>query len=873
MVVWSNFMAIIIKFKDINMLKVKHLVLGLLLVQNLFAQQKTGNIVEYFGKEKVEEIQEGKLIHVFKKALSLKVPTYKFNSSTFPKDPVYARFLADENYLPQNKDVFDIDFVGNPMVWESIKVDDKNSFNDKNLRSSYVLFTYKSNKEKTVLFEASGHSLVLINGLPHEGDHYDFGWNLIPLKLKKGTNVFVLKVGRFPRIRARLIEPKTEVQLTTRDLTLPDVLFDEPKTYTGAIRVVNSTNHWIKNYTISANLKGKEIESKVPVIAPMSVLKIPFSIPAVAEKTEVGKEEMKVFLKNNNIVLDEKDVQIKIKSKHQKIKRTFISAIDGSVQYYSVAPSSNKNLENGAFFLSVHGASVEAVNQANAYKQKDWGNLVAPTNRRPFGFAWEDWGRLDALEVMADAKNIYQPDPTKIYLTGHSMGGHGTWYLGATYPDKFAAIAPCAGYPDLLLYRDGFLNRMLQMPQEELTKRGVSSSIIDRLKFEKFQPLSPVEKMIERAGTPSRTLELIRNYLQVGVYILHGEKDNVVPTAIARNMRERLGMFHNDFVYYEYPDGTHWYGDKSIDWLPIFNFFKRHTIKTNDEVKNLEFYTGSPGVSASSRFITIHQQEKAFKTSSFNFSKEEDLSITTENVALLEIDFSAFATDKKEILIDDTLISISDLTKMYFSKKDGVWEKTSIPTLKEKGPHRNGGFKDAFKNNVVFVYATKGTDKENEWYLNRARFDAETFWYRANGKIELVKDVDFSLKKYADRNVVLYGNKTNNKAWKKLLKKSPIQVEKNHINFNGKSISGDQWGMYFIVPRQDSDRASIGVVTATGTKGMKAAYMNHYLVNGTTFPDVLLFDDEVLKNGMSAVKTSGFFGNDWSVDSGEFEWQ
>ena len=114
-----------------------------------------------------------------------------------------------------------------------------------------------------------------------------------------------------------------------------------------------------------------------------------------------------------------------------------------------MAPSSNKNLEDSALFLSVHGASVEAVNQANAYKKKDWGNLIAPTNRRPFGFAWEDWGRLDALEVLADAKSIYKPNSKKIYLTGHSMGGHGTWYLGATYPDKFAAIAPCAGYPDL----------------------------------------------------------------------------------------------------------------------------------------------------------------------------------------------------------------------------------------------------------------------------------------------------------------------------------------------------------------------------------------------------------------------------------------
>ena len=60
----------------------------------------------------------------------------------------------------------------------------------------------------------------------------------------------------------------------------------------------------------------------------------------------------------------------------------------------------NDTVSKPALFLSVHGASVEATNQARAYAQKDWGHLVAPTNRRPYGFSWEDWGRMDALEVL-----------------------------------------------------------------------------------------------------------------------------------------------------------------------------------------------------------------------------------------------------------------------------------------------------------------------------------------------------------------------------------------------------------------------------------------------------------------------------------------
>ena len=95
-------------------------------------------------------------------------------------------------------------------------------------------------------------------------------------------------------------------------------------------------------------------------------------------------------------------------------------------------------------------------------------------------------------------------------------------------------------------------------------------------------------------------------------------------------------------------------------------------------------------------------------------------------------------------------------------------------------------------------------------------------------------------------------------------------AEKGKLSLGTKTLTGDGFGAYFIYSRSDSNTASIGVVTATGTKGMKAAYANHYLVNGTTFPDVTIFDSSVVKDGISGVLGSGFFGNDWSVDKGDF---
>ena len=36
-------------------------------------------------------------------------------------------------------------------------------------------------------------------------------------------------------------------------------------------------------------------------------------------------------------------------------------------------------------------------------------------------------------------------DPERVYLTGLSMGGYGTWSLAAAHPGRFAAIAPICG--------------------------------------------------------------------------------------------------------------------------------------------------------------------------------------------------------------------------------------------------------------------------------------------------------------------------------------------------------------------------------------------------------------------------------------------
>ena len=56
---------------------------------------------------------------------------------------------------------------------------------------------------------------------------------------------------------------------------------------------------------------------------------------------------------------------------------------------------------------------------------------------------WEPGG--DVMALIDEIAEKYSVDPNRIYLTGLSMGGFGTWTIAGNYPERFAAIVPICG--------------------------------------------------------------------------------------------------------------------------------------------------------------------------------------------------------------------------------------------------------------------------------------------------------------------------------------------------------------------------------------------------------------------------------------------
>lgn len=59
-----------------------------------------------------------------------------------------------------------------------------------------------------------------------------------------------------------------------------------------------------------------------------------------------------------------------------------------------------------------------------------------------------DYGQKLALDILDQISSTYSVDTRRLYVTGLSMGGGGTFDMIQNYPDKFAAAAPQSGWGD-----------------------------------------------------------------------------------------------------------------------------------------------------------------------------------------------------------------------------------------------------------------------------------------------------------------------------------------------------------------------------------------------------------------------------------------
>jgi predicted peptidase len=128
------------------------------------------------------------------------------------------------------------------------------------------------------------------------------------------------------------------------------------------------------------------------------------------------------------------------------------------VKYVLFVPEGYKGDKEYPLILFLHGAGETGTDgrkqvkvglgKAIGKREKTFEFLAIFPQSQKGGWKADSAEGKRALAILDEVQKDYKVDPKRIYLTGLSMGGAGTWSLATAHPDRWAAIVPICGRGD-----------------------------------------------------------------------------------------------------------------------------------------------------------------------------------------------------------------------------------------------------------------------------------------------------------------------------------------------------------------------------------------------------------------------------------------
>jgi len=171
--------------------------------------------------------------------------------------------------------------------------------------------------------------------------------------------------------------------------------------------------------------------------------------------------------------------------------------------------------------------------------------VVMPQCRKNIWWA-ETAMEAQAIKALEQSIKEFNGDRDRLYLTGLSMGGYGTWSIAANHPGKFAALVPICGG----IRRPSRVPPPPGTPAEDPT-------------------VDPYAVAAEKIGkTP--------------VWIFHGGADPIVPPDESRKMNEALKAAGGNVKYTEYENVDHNSWDKAYAEAELMTWMLSHKLEAGN---------------------------------------------------------------------------------------------------------------------------------------------------------------------------------------------------------------------------------------------------------------------------------------------------
>jgi dienelactone hydrolase len=528
------------------------------------------------------------------------------------------------------------------------------------------------------------------------------------------------------------------------------------------------------------------------------------------------------------------------------VRLAWIDEVDGSQQYSrAYLPVNYDPAKKWPLVIQMHG-----FNPANPVYWRWWsadsrhgldnefGNHQGVIYMEPHGrgnVQYLGFADSDILRGIAEARRLFNVDEDRVYLTGDSMGGWGTWNVSTRHPELFAAIAPVFGGVD---YHS-------TMSEEELAK------------------LTPIGRYINEMQSSWAQAESLVN---TPIYVHHGDMDEAVNVDWSRWGVRLLQRWGYDVRYQEYPGKVHEAlttnnGPMNVEW---FLKHKRDPNPRKVRIRSAELRN------AAAWWARVQQRENvpAFM--------QVDAEVVDRNVIRLDTDNVLDIVLTPGVALVDPARPVKVVwngVARDLAMKDGALRLTSSgykPALLHKTPSLPGIATDFYLTPFAVVIGTSSKDPDMVALCKEKAqgfIDAWKDWQKFSPRVFLDSEItDADIARYS---LMLIGGPEANRVSAKLAAKLPLRLTADSVRIDGKEFKVKDAAVQMLYPNPMNAARYVWLFAGTSTNGMFFTAPDPYRRDDF---DYLVMDGRVpaFKQRATRLETnvvSGTFDYNWRYSS------
>ena len=524
------------------------------------------------------------------------------------------------------------------------------------------------------------------------------------------------------------------------------------------------------------------------------------------------------------------------------IRLAYVDEIDGTPQFCRCyIPSNYDPSKKSALIVFLHGYNPDNpdyVRWWSADKRHDMFVdrynyiLIEPHGRG--NTQYMGIGDRDVVKCIQMAKEKLNIDNDRVYLTGESMGGGGTWRIASVHPELFAAIAPVYGGWD-------YHSTMKKDELKELTEAK--------------------NFLLEKTYTTSQFEAL----LNLPILALHGDNDKTVDVENSRYLVRMLQRWGYDIRYIEVPGKGHenlGKGDVIYPWL------LRHT--RNKAPKQVRVRAADLRT-ASAYWVKVTQRNNGWQMMNVEAEILENNIIRVNSDNVLELILSP----------DESLIQFRKPVNVIWNGKiltfDNLTDNNIILQSKElvlNKIHKNsqiaGPISDFTNTPFALVVGTISKDSLMQKVI-KFKTDAFVAYWKNSQKFEprIFKDTEIDNADLKNYSLFLLGGPKENKISQQISKSIPFNIKPETITIQGTVFQAPKAVLEAIYPSPFNAERYIRLVAPTSFEGLFFYDPNNVALSNYdyTILDGRITNPTTIGSEKNIGIASGLFDYNWKIEA------